>query len=356
MAITFQQGMANGAANAGPVTTTFDATPAAGDLILVFYVCASASDKAPVLTTGGYTDVGSSEQYANGTSDTNSKGFYKYSDGTETNVVGADMAGTADGVSLVAMVFRGVASAAQGGPFSTTPTLASGTTNGNADNAQIATAAGDAVVLMAGAAAATIGTFTAPANYTTNAELGVAGVDTFDAMAAMAYRLSGYGNPENPAAWAMSGTSHSYTAITLALKAAPSVVTLVVQEAAIALAADGPFALTQHNILAVAEARMLLAADNIVLEGVPITLVVQDALIALAADGVALTQHNVLAVQEAAIALAADGLALTQHNVLSVQEAVIALAADNLDLVTEGGGEGDDEAPGGSRMIMMRGG
>lgn len=227
MAISFQQGMANGAPNAGPVTTTFDATPAADDLILVYYVCASASDKAPVLTTGSYIDVSdpsSSEQYANGTSDTNARGWYKYSDGTETNVVGADMVGTADGVSLVAMVFRGVATAAQGGPFSTAPVLATpNTTNGNLDPAQIATAAGDAVVLMVGAAAAIIGTFTAPANYTTNAELGVAGVDTFDAMAAMAYRLDP-ANPENPAAWAMSGTSHSSTGITLALKAAPEAV------------------------------------------------------------------------------------------------------------------------------------
>lgn len=225
MAISFQQGMANGAANAGPVTTTFDATPAVDDLILVFYVDAATTDKAPTLTTGGYTDVsdpGSSEQYANGTNDVNSRAWYKYSDGTETNVVGADMVGTIDGVSLVAMVFRGVATVAQGGPFSTAPILTSGTTDGNADNGSIATAAGDVVVLMAGAAATTIGTFTAPANYTTSAELGVAGIDTSDAMAAMAFRTSGYSNPEDPAAWAMSGTSHSYTAITLALKEAPA--------------------------------------------------------------------------------------------------------------------------------------
>lgn len=226
MAISFIQGMAQGATNAGPVTLTFDATPAVDDLILIYYVDSSTSDKAPTLTTGGYTDVsdpGSSEQYANGTSDTNSRAWYKFSDGTETNAVGADMGGTADGVSIVGMVFRGVATVAQGGPFSTAPTLSSGTANGNADNAQIATAAGDVVVLMAGAAAATIGAFTAPTNYTTNAELGVAGADTTDALAAMAYRTSGYSNPEDPPAWSLSGTSHSYTAVTLALKEIPAV-------------------------------------------------------------------------------------------------------------------------------------
>jgi hypothetical protein len=226
MAISFQQSKGAGATNAGPVTATFDATPAAGDLILVYYVDSSTSDKAPTLTTGGYTDVSdpsSSEQYANGTSDTNARGWYKYSDGTETNVVGADMVGTADGVSIAVMIFRGVASAAQGGPFSTAPVLATpNTTNGNIDPAQIATASGDVVVLMAGAAAAILGTYTAPANYTTSALLGVTGADTTDGVAAMAFRTSGYSNPENPAAWSMSGTSHSSTGITLALKEAPA--------------------------------------------------------------------------------------------------------------------------------------
>jgi hypothetical protein len=225
VAITFQQGMSNGAVNAGPVTVTFDSTPAADDLILVYYVDSSTSDKAPTLTTGGYTDVsdpGSSEQYANGTSDTNSRGWYKYSDGTETNVVGADMGGTADGVSLVAMVFRGVALAVDGGPFSTAPTLALNAASGSINPASIATVAGDVVVVMAGAAATTLGTFTAPSGYTTNAELGTVGADTTDGVAAMVYRATGLSNPEDPAAFSMSGTSHSSTSVTLALKEAPA--------------------------------------------------------------------------------------------------------------------------------------
>ena len=63
----------NGAANAGPVTVTLDATPAVDDLILVFHVDGDTTDNAmPAIT--GYTDVGTSEQYANGTSnDCNSK-------------------------------------------------------------------------------------------------------------------------------------------------------------------------------------------------------------------------------------------------------------------------------------------
>jgi hypothetical protein len=204
--------MSNGAANAGPVTLTFDATPAVDDLILVYYACGLTTDKAmPTITNYTLRD----ELYANGTVDVNSALYWKFSDGTETSVVGPDMSGTTDGVSIVAMVFRGVDTAT--GPFNATPTTATGTTNGNADNASIATTAGDVVVLCAAAAAATIGTFTAPTNYATNAELGTAGVDNNDVKAAMAYRDTGLSNPEDPAAWAMSGTSNSYTAVTIAL-------------------------------------------------------------------------------------------------------------------------------------------
>jgi hypothetical protein len=219
VAITFQQSASNGAANAGPVTVTFTSTPAANDLILAYYADGATTDKAmPAIST--YTMQ--NELYANGTNDVNSALYWKYAAGSETTIVGPDMSGTIDGVSMAVMIFRGVASAAQGGPFTTAATTASGTSNGNADNASIATAAGDVVVLCAAAAAATIGTFTAPANYTTNAQLGTAGTDTSSAKAAMAYRTSGYSNPEDPAAWAMSGTSHSYTAVTLALKEAPA--------------------------------------------------------------------------------------------------------------------------------------
>ena len=226
MAITFQQNASNGAGNAGPLTVTLDSTPAAGDLILVYH-CAGSTVDVAMPSIAGYTDVGSSEQYANGTFDTNSKGWYRYSDGTETSVACGDTGGTTDGVSAAVMIFRGVAQAADGGPFSTAATLATGTTNGNADPAQIATVAGDVVVCMVAAAAGTIGTWTAPSGYTTNAELGVAGVDNNDSRAAMAYRDSGLSNPENPGVWTMSGTSNSYTAVTLALKEAPAAAVVI---------------------------------------------------------------------------------------------------------------------------------
>lgn len=226
MAISFQQSASNGAANAGPVTVTFTSTPQAGDLILLFHSDGDTTDNA-MPAVSGYTDVGTSEQYANGSShDCNSKAWYRYSDGTETNVVCPDTGGgTNDGVSAAVMIFRGVASAAQGGPFSAAITKNTGTGGANADNPSIATAAGDVVVVMGACATASPpGAVTAPANYTTNAQLGTNGLDTISTVAFMGYRTSGYSNPEDPAAWSVSGSAagNSWNAVTLALKVAPA--------------------------------------------------------------------------------------------------------------------------------------
>jgi hypothetical protein len=226
VAISFIQGASNGAANAGPVTVTFDSALTAGDLLLAFHVDGDTADNAmpAIVTPTGMADVGTSEQYANATNDCNSKAWYKYAAGGETSVVFPDTGGgTNDGVSGVIMVFRGVASAAQGGPFSTAIQKTTGTGSGHANPPQIATAAGDAVVIMGGAAHATAGvTFTAPTNYTTNAEPGTAGTDTISSGAGMAYRLSGYANPEDPGAFTASATAagDSWNAVTLALKEA----------------------------------------------------------------------------------------------------------------------------------------
>lgn len=332
MAIAFVQSASNGAANAGPFDVTI--SPAtAGNLLLAFHTDGDTADNAmPAIS--GFTDVGSSEQYANGSGgDCNSKAWYKYAVGGETTITFPDTGGgTNDGVSGVVMEFSGVASAAQGGPFSTAPVLASGTGSANADNGPIATAAGDAVVIMAGAATAStnIGNWTAPANYTTNANLGTAGSDTIETKAAMAYRLSGYSNPENPPAWAMSGSAagDSWTAVTLALKAAPAPVDLVVQEASHAHAADN-LALTQVHALTVQEAAHAHAADNLALTQVH-QLVVQEALHTHAADNVVLEAGTNLVVADALHSHTADNLALTQVHELVVQEASHAHSADNL--------------------------
>lgn len=233
MAISFIGRISSGQPNAGAVTLTLPGGMAVDDLILVMHCDGDTTDNAmPTPTTAGYTDVGASEQYADGsTNDSNSRGWYKYHNGTDTNcVLASPGGGTNSGTSGALIVFRGVATAAQGGPFSTAAVKATGTGNANPDNPSIATTTDDAVVLMVSVAMALAGTFTAPTNYTSNAELGTAGADTVDGKAAMAYRLSGYSNPEDPAAWACSGSGagDAWTAITLALKVAPAAVAFLI--------------------------------------------------------------------------------------------------------------------------------
>jgi hypothetical protein len=84
-------------------------------------------------------------------------------------------------------------------------------------------------------------------------------------------------------------------------------VQLVVQDAALALAADN-LVLVQHNLLVVADATLGLAAEapTLTAHDPAVQLVVQDALFAFGADSPALTQHNALVVQDALIALMAD--------------------------------------------------
>ena len=338
MAISWIENKSGGAANAGAITLTFTTALTAGDLVLVMHCDGDSTDNVmPAPSAGGtYTDVGTSEQYSNGsTNDSNSKAWYHYATGGETLVTLAGTGGGSNcGSSAACMVFRGVASAAQGGPFSTAVTKATGTT-ANADPPQIATAAGDWVVSMVAVAQATAGAATAPANYTTNANLGTGGTDTIDGKAAMAYRASGYANPENPAAWAFAGSAagDAWTAVTAALKEAPPPV-LVIADTASASLVDN-LALTQHNILAVADTASASLIDNLTLTahepGNP--LIIQDAADASLIDNVVLTQHNVLAVQDTASASLADNLVLTQHNVLAVQDTASTSTADNIALV-----------------------
>ena len=173
MAISFQQGASNGAANAGPVTVTLDATPAVDDLIW----CSTSMEIRPTMRCRnhglhGCRDIGAVRERH--VERLQLKAWYKYAAGTETERCLSDTGGgTNDGVSAVVMSLPSVASVAQGEPFSTAIQKATGTGSAHADPPQIATAAGDVVVIMGGAAHATAGVaFTAPANYTTNASRG----------------------------------------------------------------------------------------------------------------------------------------------------------------------------------------
>jgi len=227
MAISyFGQGVASSSPTAD-AQITLPGSMVAGDLIVVAAAVADTTNNAlGAPTEGGYTDAVGSTLYSDDVNDVNLNVFYKYHNGSDTTITFGDVGGSNASNVAVCMVFRGVASAAQGGPFSTAPTTASGNGTSNADPAQIATAAGDAVVIV-GASGHTGGataTYTNPTNYTTNPAVR-AHNDTIDGLVGMGYRLSGYSNPENPGAFtaATIGTAadNAWAAITMALKEAP---------------------------------------------------------------------------------------------------------------------------------------
>lgn len=230
MAISYVQQGSQGAANAGACTITLGAGTAAGDFVLLIAGDGDTTDNVMGTPTGpasGWTDAGTSEQYSNSTVDANARLWYIYpSAGTLLFTVPGTGGGTNCGSCTALMVFSGVASVAQGGPFSTAIAKTTGA-GANPDSPSIATAAGDWVVsAVVGTHATTMGTYTAPTNYTTNANLGTAGNDTNASRAAMGYNSSP-GNPEDPGAWTLSTSvsTDAWCSYTVALKEAPAAAT-----------------------------------------------------------------------------------------------------------------------------------
>lgn len=223
MAISFIGSASAGAANGGAVTVTLPGGMQADDLIIVCFADGDTVDNsaAQAMTTSGYTNV--SRLYGNGaTNDMSLTVWYKYHV-ADTTAVSAAIGGTNAANADVVMVFRGVALAADGGPFSTASTTATGTTGGLPNPASIATVAGDLVTIAVGSASGTAGTYTFPTNYTVNAGQQTA-ADTVDAQAGMGFRTGAPGNPEDPGVFASTGTGlEGWGAVTMALKEAPVV-------------------------------------------------------------------------------------------------------------------------------------
>lgn len=226
MAITWIANASLGAPNAGAITLTLPTgSMTVDDLIIVTHGDGDTTDNTLAMTTAGYTIAGA-EQYANASAnDTNHAVHYKYWNGTDTNVVIAGTGGgTNCGASACFQIFRGVATVAQGGPFSTAPVQATGVDSTSANPPSISTTGAGAVVICGSCAKGTTGTATAPTNYTTNANAGSQGTDTIDGTSAMAHRLSGFADPEDPGVFTFSGGSaagDSWAATTLALMEAP---------------------------------------------------------------------------------------------------------------------------------------
>lgn len=194
----------------------------ANDLILVAGCVADTVDNALAApSTGGYTEV-LTKQYQNDVNDIDLTVFYKFHNGTDTNITFTNVGGTNASNAAVCMVFRNVKLVADGGPFATTSQSTGGISTSNADPSSIATATGDAVVIVGatGHTGTATATYTFPANYTTNA-VQKAHNDTIDALIGMGYRLSGYANPENPGAFTAAtigvDADNAWAAFTMAL-------------------------------------------------------------------------------------------------------------------------------------------
>lgn len=226
-AISFIGAAGGNAINAGSVTVTLPGGMAVNDLIIVAYGVGDDDFTQPTLaiTTAGYTEVTSSTLSSDGGTggDGNLAVFYKYHNGSDTDVVTtAAGTGTDSSTAVSVMVFRGVALTGDSGPFSATATTATGTSGGDPNPPSITWAAsGTWVVIAAALGSATVLTLTAPTNYTTNARNDT-GNDTFDVSVGLAYRT----NPsttEDPGVFTDNGAGAAWAAVTMALREAPPI-------------------------------------------------------------------------------------------------------------------------------------
>lgn len=221
-AISFIDSAGGNAINAGSITVTLPGGMNANDLILVAYAVGDDDFTQPTLalTTAGYTEITSSTLSSDGGTggDGNLAVFYKFHNGSDTNVVTtAAGTGTDSSTACQVLVFRGVDT---GSPFDATATTATGTSGGDPNPASISFSSSGTWVVAVGAvgnaAAITLGT---PTNYTTPRASDV-GDDTFDTAVRIAYR-SNPTSPEDPPVFTDSGAGVAWAAVTIALKEAP---------------------------------------------------------------------------------------------------------------------------------------
>jgi len=218
----------------GPVVSLTGITGlTAGDLIIVAgAVGDTANNGLAAPKTGGYTRIGSATIYSNDSNDVNLDLYYKFHNGTDTEVRFDDVGGTNASNAAVVMVFRGVALAADGGPFDTAVSTASGidTSNANPPSHDWSGASGVWTVIVGatGHTGTATATYTAPTGYTTNFAYR-AHDDTIDALVGMGYNTNP-SDPEDPVAFTAAniGTAanNAWAAATMSLKPAPSITTL----------------------------------------------------------------------------------------------------------------------------------
>lgn len=233
MAISFIGSTSGSATNAGSITLTLPAGMQTNDLILVAYGVGDDDFTQPTLaiTTANYVELTTTTISADGgvAGDANLAVFYKFHNGTDTQVqTTAAGTGTDSSCAVALMVFRGVATVAQGGPLEIAIQEDSATSGGDPNPPQVSGFdESTSWIAIAGAVGSTtVLTLTAPTGYTTNA-VNVSGNDNFDISTGLAYRSTGISDPEDPGVFTDNGAGAAWCACTMVLKAAPDVTTSI---------------------------------------------------------------------------------------------------------------------------------
>lgn len=231
MAISFVNSAVGSASPNTNTVITLPGSMSANDLILLIGAVGDTADNGLAAPTeGGYTDVlGASDLYANDTNDVNLDLFYKFHNGSDTTATFAAVGGTNASNVGVMLVFRGVALVADGGPFDTAPTTATGINGVTIDppSHNWSGASGVWTVVAAALGYNGVGASpTWPANYSANAVNRIHN-DSVDCWAGMSYRTSP-DDPEDPGTFSFTGTGttadNAWAAITMSLKEAPPAV------------------------------------------------------------------------------------------------------------------------------------
>jgi len=228
MAISYVGSVVGNATNGGSITLALPAARATSDLIIAVLGAGDDDFTEPTLaiTTAGYTELTTSTISVDGgtAGDANLAVFYKYHNGTDTNIVStASGTGTDSSTALAVMLFRDVASVAQGGPLEISIQTANGTTGGDPNPPQVSgfTEASSAVVIAGAVGNTSALTLTAPTGYTTNAVNSI-GNDNFDISVGLAYKLAP-SDPEDPGVFTDNGAGAAWAAVTMVLKATPPI-------------------------------------------------------------------------------------------------------------------------------------
>lgn len=231
--ISFIGSACNSASPNGTFSVTLPGGLQADDLIICAFAVGDSPGADTDLSATGYTEMADQAQTAD-TNDTEMWTGYRFfvggdtacpTSGTFTAIGGTNASNTA-----CVMVFRGVATVAQGGPFDGAGAGANGqdSSNANPGSADHSAAAGN-WAFIAGSTGHTGGAtaaYTAPTNYTTNFAQDPHD-DTVDVLIGVGYREDAIADPEDPGAMTAAniGTAanNSWLAITAILKAAPAV-------------------------------------------------------------------------------------------------------------------------------------